>query len=130
MDLDPVLVCAEGSLAGRVFPITDKGLRVGRSPDCDVVIPDDDGVSRLHATFTFDNGKLWVRDVGSRNGVFVNGKRIPEHKELSVGHKVAVGDTVFVVRWGDEVAAPASDASSSAANPEPERAGWRRYWPF
>lgn len=129
MDLDPVLVCTEGSLAGSVFPITSKGLRIGRGLDCDVVISDDDGVSRLHATFSFDNGKLWVRDVGSRNGVFVNGKRIPEHKELSVGHQVGVGDSVFVVRWADEItASPADDASAS--NPTSERAGWRRYWPF
>jgi pSer/pThr/pTyr-binding forkhead associated (FHA) protein len=128
MDQGPVLVCTEGPLHGRVFPIRGAGLRLGRAPDNDVVIADDDGVSRYHAILQLDDGKLWVRDAGSRNGVFVNEKRLAEHKELSVGDVVAIGDSAFAVRWGDEVA-PAG-GSTAGSQGGTERTGWRRFWPF
>jgi len=127
MDQGPVLVCTEGPLSGRVFPIPQGGLKIGRAPDNDVVVLHDDGVSRYHATLLFDNGKLWVRDAGSRNGVLVNGKRLVEHKELSVGDVVEISDSAFAVRWGDELGddLPAGGAAQGAA---PQ--GWRRFWPF
>ncbi len=51
---------------------------IGRSRGCHIII-DDDLVSRRHACLTFDEpARLTLRDLGSRNGVFVNGKRIGE----------------------------------------------------
>lgn len=48
---------------------------VGRSPDADVVIDHDD-VSRAHAVIWREGGVVFVRDLGSSNGTFVEGKRI------------------------------------------------------
>jgi membrane-bound lytic murein transglycosylase D len=50
--------------------------RIGRAEDCDVVIAHD-YVSRVHAQVTFENGNWWVCDVGSSNGIYVNGVRLP-----------------------------------------------------
>ena len=87
----PVLVCIEGSLQGRVFPVLDGGMEIGRSPENDLVV-DDDGVSRFHARLLYDNGSLWLRDAGSRNGIWVNDQKLADHKALKVGDTVRIGE--------------------------------------
>lgn len=120
-----VLVCTAGPLQGSVFPLEDGGLKIGRADDNQVVIKDDDGISRYHATLLFDHGSLWLRDAGSRNGVFVNDRRVSDHKELSVGDVVRLGESRFTVRWESDVARPAEPAPSDG---EPKPRKW--YWPF
>lgn len=48
---------------------------IGRVGECDVCITNE-YVSRNHAEVAFDGGKWWIRDLGSRNGLFVDGQRI------------------------------------------------------
>lgn len=48
---------------------------IGRSPECDVVIPVDD-VSRQHALVYREGGQTWVRDLSSANGTVVDGQRL------------------------------------------------------
>ena len=50
---------------------------VGRDPTCDIT-GSDDLLSRRHAEFSLANNRVLVRDLGSRNGVFVNGTRVAE----------------------------------------------------
>jgi pSer/pThr/pTyr-binding forkhead associated (FHA) protein len=78
MERAPLLVCVEGTLSGRQYPITTDGLRLGREPVNEVVIVDE-GVSRQHARVIVHNGAVWVQDAGSRNGVFVNDKRVVDY---------------------------------------------------
>jgi pSer/pThr/pTyr-binding forkhead associated (FHA) protein len=119
----PELVCTKGSLKGQVFPITGSGLEIGRADENDVVLLRDSAVSRFHAKLLYDNGSLWLRDAGSRNGVFVNDKRLTDHKDLRVGDVVRIGESAFVVRWQDE--------ASEVPTPEtPTAASKRRFWPF
>ena len=66
---------------------------VGRSNDCDIQIPSSPeflGVSRYHCLLDIDPPTVQVRDLGSRNGCFVNGRRIREHR-LRDGDLIAVG---------------------------------------
>lgn len=116
----PVLLCIEGAPAGQVFPVPEGGMEIGRSPDNDVVLDSDDGVSRFHARVQYDDGALWVREAGSRNGIFVNDKRVARHKALKVGDRIRVGATVFEVRWDD-------DTSSRKQSPTDKK---RWFWPF
>ena len=51
--------------------------RIGRTEDCHVTIRNE-YVSRAHAEVFFDNGRWSVRDLGSANGIFVEGKRVPD----------------------------------------------------
>ena len=73
----------------RVFP---GEFVIGRSRDCHVII-DDDLVSRRHACLTYHEPlRLILRDLGSRNGVFVNGKRIgSEARGLADGDIFTIG---------------------------------------
>lgn len=64
---------------------------IGRSRSCHVII-DDDLVSRKHAKLTFeDNRRLFLSDLSSRNGVFLNGKR------LGLEPRVLVNNDIFTV---------------------------------
>jgi pSer/pThr/pTyr-binding forkhead associated (FHA) protein len=75
MDRQPVLVVTKGPIEGARFPVEADGLTLGRDEECSVVL-DDPNVSRFHARLVFHNASIWVQDAGSRNGVFLNGKRV------------------------------------------------------
>lgn len=64
------------ALANRVFPIKNETV-IGRSKDCDVTLGAAH-LSRRHVKLMVENGLLYVRDLGSANGTFLNGERITE----------------------------------------------------
>jgi pSer/pThr/pTyr-binding forkhead associated (FHA) protein len=64
---------------------------IGRGPQCHVVL-DDPRVSRVHARLTVDSGGVAIEDVGSANGVYVNGERIAALVRMSDGDGVVIGD--------------------------------------
>jgi pSer/pThr/pTyr-binding forkhead associated (FHA) protein len=65
-----------GAMAGKLFPIDGTKI-VGRDPGCDIIVTGTH-VSRRHAELSIRGGQLWVKDLGSSNGSFVNGKRNEE----------------------------------------------------
>ena len=109
MNHNPQLVVMEGALKGQAFEVTAEGLDIGRDSTCEVCLPDP-GVSRSHARVFLHNSAVWVRDNGSRNGAFVNGKRLQRAKTLSPGAKLKVGEHLFEVRL-------AGDAPPSTGRP-------------
>jgi membrane-bound lytic murein transglycosylase D len=54
----------------------DKPFKIGRLKDCEISI-DNSSVSRAHAEVLFEDGRWTVRDLGSANGLFVRGERVP-----------------------------------------------------
>jgi len=96
MDRQPVLVATKGPLEGARFPVGNDGITIGRDPDC-VVILDDPNVSRFHARLVFHNAAIWIQDAGSRNGVFLNEKRVVRHKQFGPGDELVVGDHAFTL---------------------------------
>ena len=84
-----------------LFEVTDpaasENITIGRSSDCTWVIPADDHVaSGHHAVILMQNGRFWLRDTGSRNGIFFKGKKIRE-KEIEPGDQFSIGScTLFV----------------------------------
>jgi len=68
-------------------------IRIGRSPECLVQIPPEQGasVSRVHAEIIVADGGIKVRDKGSRNGTYMNGKRMSEPQEARKGDLVMLG---------------------------------------
>jgi hypothetical protein len=60
--------------------------------------------SRRHATFTLTEGGVTVSDHGSRNGVFVNGKRIAEPHPLHPGDVITIGDDTLTLLEVEELA--------------------------
>lgn len=92
----PELTVARGPDAGRHFPLREGENRVGRAEDNDLVLSDSN-VSRHHAAFVREKGRVWVRDASSRNGTRVNGEPVRE-AELSDGDEVQIGLDVLVYR--------------------------------
>lgn len=66
---------------------------VGRGPDNTLCIPDK-MMSKKHAVFLWDGVKVTARDLGSKNGIYVNSKKVPE-QVLEPGDKVVVGSRHF-----------------------------------
>jgi pSer/pThr/pTyr-binding forkhead associated (FHA) protein len=96
MDRQPMLVATRGPLEGARFPVSADGVTLGRDPECTVVL-DDGNVSRFHARLVFHNASIWVQDVGSRNGVFLNEKRVVRHKQFGPGDELVIGEHVFTL---------------------------------
>ena len=84
------------SHAGRTYDLDDE-LTIGRSPGCGVAMPDDIYTSTLHARLFRRNEQLWVEDLGSTNGTFVNSEQITQAMRLGKGDLLQVGSTVFEV---------------------------------
>jgi hypothetical protein len=78
-----------GGRAGEVFEIKGERTRIGRSPDAEVFL-DDVTVSRNHALLVRRRDGLYVDDLGSLNGTYVNRRRIESHK-LANGDELQVG---------------------------------------
>jgi hypothetical protein len=83
-----------GRASGQKFPLTKSRTTIGRA-DCDIVL-DDPECSRKHAVIEILGVRNVVRDLGSTNGTFVNGKRVDE-AELENLSEFRVGDHVFML---------------------------------
>ena len=71
----PVLIVYEGDMEGERWMLSEQITVIGRSDDCDVVLPERQ-VSRHHAEIERDDRGYVLRDLGSKNGTFVNGQRV------------------------------------------------------
>jgi hypothetical protein len=83
------LVYASGTESGR-FELSEPVIKIGRNPTNHFHI-NHVSVSREHATVQFINGGYYLKDLGSSNGTFVNGRRITQEK-LSDGDHIAFGE--------------------------------------
>jgi signal transduction histidine kinase/pSer/pThr/pTyr-binding forkhead associated (FHA) protein len=82
------------------FVVGRDGVIIGRASDCDVVLADS-MVSRHHARFWVEDRLLKVEDLGSRNGVLVNGERVTRLR-VEEGDNILVGTHEFVVTPHDK----------------------------
>ena len=64
---------------------------IGRSHTSDIILPSDN-VSRRHARLYTVDGKCYIEDLNSSNGVFVNGRRIHEVYQIQRSAQIKVGD--------------------------------------
>jgi len=88
-----VLQFVRGKYNGQEYPLEQgKSVIAGRSTEADLVLADD-AVSRKHARFYGARGRIWVRDLGSRNGTVVNGESVELHC-LSSGDRIVIGSSL------------------------------------
>lgn len=73
-------------------------LTIGHAPENDVALPFDPTVSRVHAVLERVASRWVVRDLGSRNGTFVNGDRIFGERAVRPGDELRVGTIRFIAR--------------------------------
>jgi hypothetical protein len=87
------------AVGGRRLLVPPAGGTIGRSRDCDIVF-DDTGVSRRHAELRPGAGGWEIADLGSTNGVLVNGRPIEGPQPLEPGDRVELGTTVALFEVG------------------------------
>lgn len=86
----------EGQLLIRPLPAAVQTLALGRRPELDIALPWDGRVSALHAELHRIAGEWAIVDDGlSRNGTFVNGRRVRSRQRLRAGDLIRVGDTLI-----------------------------------
>ncbi len=110
-----VLRFISGKYQGGEFPIVnDKPIIVGRSSDLDMVLVED-MVSRKHARITMQQDQIWIEDLGSTNGSFVNGEKI-KRARLKEGDRVLIGTSILKVIAGEGARADSIDAKRDLEN--------------
>jgi hypothetical protein len=78
---------------GEVYSLDSHPLRVGRGVDNDLLVDGDEYASSHHARFEPRRDGVYVADVGSTNGTFVNGIRLTRERRLAPGDVVRIGET-------------------------------------
>lgn len=102
-EMVPSLEVLNGSAEGKKIFLTDEmhDLSIGRDPECDFTI-NEYVISRTHAKIIKRWGGIAIRDLESKNGVFVNNRRVVE-EYLHDGDRVALGTIVILFRNPQEI---------------------------
>lgn len=112
------LVMTGGKGAAQEVVVTGPRFFIGRAEDCQLR-PRSDLISRHHCVILQEEGLLLVRDLGSKNGTFVNGQRVVTEAELHAGDVLKIGPLEFEVHVvGAPEAAPQAAKPAAAAPPE------------
>ena len=97
------------------IPLQRPVLLIGRHPECDIRI-DSPKISRRHCCIALAYDRVIARDLGSRNGVRVNG-RVVDEARLRTGDEIAIGHLIYRVEI--VVPAPATPPPVAPASPKP-----------
>lgn len=87
------------AVGGRRLLVPPAGGTIGRSRECDVVL-DDAGISRVHAQLRPVSGVWQIEDLGSTNGVIVNGRQLHGSQPLQPGDRLELGSTEALFELG------------------------------
>jgi pSer/pThr/pTyr-binding forkhead associated (FHA) protein len=83
------------TLRGSKFELTGVEMTIGRAAGCQVSLPDDTFASTVHARVYGRDGAIYVEDLGSTNGTYLNGMRLGAPAVLRPGDQLQVGNTVL-----------------------------------
>jgi hypothetical protein len=93
---------------------------IGRHPECDVVLDENQKISRRHCCIAQVENRLVLRDLGSMNGIRVNGEAVVE-VDLREGDEVTIGDEEFVLELSSSPAAEKGQSITKTPNPNAKR---------
>jgi pSer/pThr/pTyr-binding forkhead associated (FHA) protein len=121
-----------GASAGKEIVVRTTKFLIGRSEDCHLRA-NSDALSRRHCAILVDERDVKVRDLGSRNGTFVNGVAIEGDQRLQMGDQLRVGPLEFLVTYAKAAQAAGADGakpvtSSSAVPASDDMAGLISDW--
>jgi pSer/pThr/pTyr-binding forkhead associated (FHA) protein len=94
---EKLVVLSPDSMKGMEFPVGAE-VTVGRAGGCAVLLPDDTFVSQLHARLFRRDKELFVEDLGSTNGTFLNGRKVSAPVPVRKGDTLQFGRTTLAVR--------------------------------
>lgn len=89
------IVQVSGASAGREFPLDGKRLTIGRGPGVDVAL-EDATMSRQHAAIEYSGEGFRIRDLGSTNGILLDGKQV-QVGDLDHGDRFQIGTLRFQI---------------------------------
>ena len=90
------LVVTAGNKSGQVVPVSTEKFIIGRAKDCHLR-PKSEMISRYHCAI-FVGDDVVIRDLGSRNGVHLNGEKVQTEHNLVHGDKLEIGPLEFSVQ--------------------------------
>jgi hypothetical protein len=91
------LYAEHGPGTGQLLPVGEGALTLGRSSSCDLRLPHA-SISRRHARLTRRGERLFLEDLGSQNGTFLDDERLAGPRELQVGQRIHIGPAVLRLR--------------------------------
>src|ERR1041384_6772196 len=112
-----ILKIKSGVAKGAVFALKRGSNRIGRAEGNDYRIPDS-CISAIHCEVTLDGtGKMFVRDLNSSNGTFIEGRRV-ELGVLAGGESLRLGDVemIYDKRWWNDSSASRAEIPAPAAD--------------
>jgi pSer/pThr/pTyr-binding forkhead associated (FHA) protein len=122
------LILKTGSGSSTRFPLFSTVINIGRDPG-NIIVLGDTSVSRNHAQVMVEEGAVYVQDMGSQNGTYVNDRKIVGKAKIEVGDKLIVGNYNFVLQEKEDEYADLesnqtvidsnSPAQTAPAPPEP-----------
>jgi pSer/pThr/pTyr-binding forkhead associated (FHA) protein len=123
---------------GRPIVLDKAVVFIGRHPECDVILKASRKVSRKHCCLAQVESRIVIRDLGSMNGVRLNGHRVKKEATVKLGDEITIGDVTYVLKsrgrletesadpvpqWVDAGSPDASgmgtDSRGSESHPEP-----------
>jgi pSer/pThr/pTyr-binding forkhead associated (FHA) protein len=109
-----------GPASGPVSTVSFEGeaMVIGRAPDCDHVL-NDPMVSGRHARVFRADDRIWIEDLGSRNGTYLNGHPVKGKTEVESGDEIHMGTCDLVLRFGPEVETVEESPVDSSPPPPP-----------
>lgn len=78
-----------------VIPLEKAVVLIGRQSDCDISLTQSRKVSRRHCCLAQVNNQIMARDLGSTNGIYLNGERVKRQCRINVGDEFVIGDLRF-----------------------------------
>lgn len=102
-----LLIWREGEIIKDQWVLQDSPaeIAIGRAPDCAISIPVR-WISRTHALLRLERGQFVLEDAGSKNGVFVNGKRVAKPQPLEDGDIIQLAPGLELIYVDSEATAP------------------------
>ncbi len=116
----PQIVMRSGPIPGSSYYLDKSEVNIGRDLSNDIPVPDAE-ISRRHARFIVKPDGVYIEDLGSTNGTFLNGVRLSAPKRLSNGDLVTLAEnTVMSFEWEEAAKAAAYTPTYGAPAPKPE----------
>lgn len=116
-----VLRGVTGSQFGKLIPIYGR-LVIGRGEDCDLML-EEPGLSRRHAVIETLPDGLFLRDLGSANGSYLNGVRVRDG-QLKHGDQIVLDSVRFLVQAIDQLDVPSTPAQPAPRKKTARIVGW------
>lgn len=122
----PMLVIKEGATGGQKWPLEKDIVLVGRGQDCDIVLPERP-ISRRHAEVRRQGNQYVLRDLGSKNGTYLNGQEIDGPVPLQDGDEIQIALRVKLLFVGVDATIPLTLDDTKGPGLRLDKVG-RRVW--